>query len=113
MVSTFNGIVADGNKLAVYIVEPPAPVLVSAPVPQKLSERMGFSSSSGSSAGPLSSRIGGGAGAGSERSVAAEPKNTEKKRENRGNLLNHAMRGATGREVQMGQADLLESGGIG
>jgi len=113
MVTTFDGIMADGNKLAVYILEPPAPVV--APIPAqshqglKLSERMGLSS--GSSAGPLSGRIG--AGSGLDRSGGSEPRVVEKKRENRGNLLNHAMRGATGREVQMGQADLLESGGIG
>jgi hypothetical protein len=127
MVDTFNGVTADGNKLAVYILEPRREVVVESPSPTvprfesqqqqqqqglKLSERMGFA------AGPLSGRIGAGssgaAGTGARAGAADESRSTNRKRENRGNLLNHAMRGATGREVQMGpQEDLLSSGGIG
>jgi hypothetical protein len=110
MVSTCDGRSADGNILAVYIVEPLTPVQ---PVSMglKLSERMGFSSAplSGRIEGTMmndreGSRSGAGAGAGQAR-----------RSENRGNLLNQAMRGATGRDVQMGgqQVDLLETGGIG
>jgi hypothetical protein len=81
----------------------------------KLSERMGFSSAplSGRIEGVMmndreGSRSGAGAGAGAGAGQA-------RRSENRGNLLNQAMRGATGRDVQMGgqQVDLLETGGIG
>jgi hypothetical protein len=125
MVDTFNGVMADGNKLAVYILEPRREVVVESPSPTvprsdsqqqqqglKLSERMGFAT------GPLSGRIGAGSSGaavtGARAGAADESRSTNRKRENRGNLLNHAMRGATGREVQMGpQEDLLSSGGIG
>lgn len=106
MVSTCDGRSADGNILAVYIVEPPTPVQpVSTGL--KLSERMGFSSA------PLSGRIEGAVV--NDREGSRSGAGQERRPANRGNLLNQAMRGATGRDVQMGgqQADLLESGGIG
>jgi len=113
MVSTCDGRSADGNILAVYIVEPVvAPIQpVSTTTGMKLSERMGFSSA------PLSGRIEGAMRDDREgsRSGAVAGAGQARRPENRGNLLNQAMRGATGRDVQMGgqQVDLLETGGIG